>query len=90
MFQYNDPKFKFRRKELRHNETKEEKLLWANLRRKKLNYKFTRQYSAGPYILDFYCAEKRIGIELDGFQHLENKDYDKERDNYLLMNDIII
>jgi very-short-patch-repair endonuclease len=44
----------------------------------------------GPYILDFYCAEKRIGIELDGFQHLENKDYDKERDNYLLMNDIKI
>src|SRR3989344_5878372 len=90
MFTYNDPKFKPRRKELRHNETKEEKLLWANLRRKNLGHKFSCQYSVGPYILDFYCVEKRIGIELDGFQHLENKDYDKERDEYLLLNDIKI
>ena len=88
MFTYNDPKLKFRRKELRHNETKEEKLLWANIRRKKLGCKFSRQYSVGPYILDFYCVETRVGIELDGFQHLENKEYDIERDNYLLMNDI--
>ena len=88
MFLYNDPKFKPRRKELRHNETPEEKLLWNSLRRKNLGFKFVRQYSAGPYILDFYCSEKRLGIELDGFQHLENKDYDKERDDYLLLNDI--
>src|SRR3989338_10376271 len=90
MFTYNDPKLKHRRKELRHDETKEEKLLWENLRRKKLNFKFTRQYSVGPYILDFYCVEKRLAIELDGFQHLENKDYDKEREEYLLFNDIRI
>jgi very-short-patch-repair endonuclease len=88
MFQYNDPKFKPRRKELRHNETEEEKILWKSLRRKNIGFKFSRQYSAGPYILDFYCSEKRIGVELDGSQHLENKDYDEERDNYLLMNDI--
>ena len=88
MFIYNDPKLKSRRKELRHGETNEEKLLWASLRRKKLGFKFTRQYSVGPFILDFYCVEKRIAIELDGFQHLENKDYDKERDEYLLLNDI--
>lgn len=88
MFTYNDPKFKSRRKELRHNETKEEKLLWGNLRRKSVGYKFSRQYSAGPYILDFYCPERRLAIELDGAHHLENKEYDAERDNYLLMNDI--
>ncbi len=88
MFPYNDPKFKARRKELRHNETPEEKLLWDKLRGKNLGYKFSRQYSAGPYILDFFCSEKRLAIELDGFQHLENKEYDAERDNYLLMNDI--
>lgn len=88
MFTYNDLKLKFRRKELRHNETNEEKLLWVKLRRKNLNFKFTRQYSVGPYILDFYCVEKRIAIELDGFQHLENRDYDKERDDYLSLNDI--
>jgi very-short-patch-repair endonuclease len=90
MFLYNDPKFKLRRKELRRNETKEEKLLWSSLRGEKLQYKFIRQCSVGPYILDFYCREKRIGVELDGFQHLDNKDYDKERDDYLLLNDIKI
>ena len=88
MFIYNNPKLKSRRKELRHNETKEEELLWEKLRRKNLGYKFSRQYSVGPYILDFYCVEKRIAVELDGFQHLENKDYDLERDNYLSINDI--
>ncbi len=88
MFLYNDHKFKQRRKELRHNETKEEKLLWVKLRRKSLGCKFSRQYSVGPYILDFYCSEKRICIELDGSHHLNNKEYDKERDEYLLLNDI--
>jgi len=88
MFIYNDPKLKQRRKELRKKETKEEKLLWANLRRKKLGYKFTRQYSVGPYILDFYCMEKKLAIELDGFQHINNKNYDKERDGYLLINGV--
>ncbi len=88
MFIYNDPKFKSRRKELRQNETPEEKLLWEKLRRKSIGYKFSRQYSAGPYILDFYCSEKRLAIELDGSQHLEDKEYDKQRDDYLSLNDI--
>ena len=90
MFLHNDPKFKARRKELRHNETKEEKLLWASLRRKNLGYKLSRQYSVGPYILDFFCVEKKLAIELDGFQHDsdEGKIYDQERTNYLATCDI--
>src|SRR3989344_3785836 len=88
MFTYNDPKRKPRRKELRKQETAEEKLLWSELRRKGLGYKFYRQYSVGPYILDFYCAKKRIAIELDGSQHLQDKEYDKQRDDYLTFNDI--
>ena len=87
-FLYNNPKLKSRRKELRQKETREEVLLWVKLRRKGIGHKFSRQYSVGPYILDFYCVEKRLAIELDGVQHLENKDYDRERDNYLLMNGI--
>lgn len=83
MFLYNDPQLKQRRKELRRKETPEEKLLWCNLRGKKLGYKFVRQYSVGPYIVDFHCVEKKIAIELDGLQHLQNKVYDKERDFYL-------
>ena len=88
MFLHNDPKFKPRRKELRHNETKEERFLWASLRRKNLGHRFSRQYYVGPYILDFYCVEKGLAVELDGFQHLENKEYDAERDDYLLLNGV--
>ena len=90
MFLYNDPKLKIRRKELRQNETPVEKNLWDKLRNKKLGVKFFRQYSVGPYILDFYCPGQRLGIELDGGQHLKDKQYDKERDNYLFLNDIIV
>ena len=88
MFIYNDPKFKMRRKGLRQKETPEERLLWSQLRRKNLGHKFYRQYSVGPYILDFYCPEKRLTIELDGFQHLQDKEYDQQRDDYLSLHDI--
>ena len=88
MFLKNDPKLKERRKELRKRGTPEENLLWLNLRQKKLGCKFSRQYSVGPYILDFYCVQNKICIELDGSQHKENKEYDTERDSYLNANGI--
>ena len=90
MFLHNDPKLKERRKDLRNNQTKEEKFLWMNLRQKKLGFRFLRQHSIGPYIVDFYCPEKKLAIELDGYQHREkeNKIYDKNRDEYLELNDI--
>lgn len=53
-----------------------------------MGFKFKRQHSIGPYILDFYCPDKKLAIELDGSQHLNNKEYDQERDNYLLALDI--
>lgn len=87
-FLHNDPKLKQRRKDLRYNQTIEEKFLWNNLRRKNLGYKFSRQYSFGPYILDFYCVEKKLAIELDGQQHIQNVDYDKERDEFLKYNGV--
>lgn len=89
-FLHNDPKLKQRRKDLRCNQTVEEKFLWNSLRRKNLGYKFSRQYSFGPYILDFYCVEKKLAIELDGQQHLKNKDYDKERDEFLRCNGVTV
>lgn len=53
--------------------TEAEKKLWRKLRKKQfLNLRFHRQYSIGKYILDFYCPEERIAIELDGSQHLED------------------
>jgi very-short-patch-repair endonuclease len=85
---HNHPVLKNRRSTLRKNQTREEALLWAYLRRSNLGYKFKRQHSVGPYILDFYCPDKKLAIELDGSQHIENKNYDKERTEYLLVLDI--
>ena len=47
--------------------------------------KFFRQYSFGPYILDFYCPQKKLAVELDGGQHNQpdNIEYDKVRSEYL-------
>jgi very-short-patch-repair endonuclease len=75
--------FTERRKELRKNSTSQELLLWQQVRNRKVGVRFYRQHSIGPYITDFYCAEKRLVIEIDGNQHLGNKEYDKERTIYL-------
>jgi very-short-patch-repair endonuclease len=79
----NLPKFKERRAELRHNQTIQEARLWNELRKHKLGFKFKRQHSVGPYILDFYCPGKKLAVELDGAYHLGNKEYDAERSGYL-------
>ena len=82
---FNNNRFLERRKELRKNQTDAEKLLWSKLRNNQLGVKFFRQYSIGPYILDFYAPKVKLAIELDGSQHLESevKLYDKEREGYL-------
>jgi len=84
----NSPLLKERRIELRKNQTPEEKILWERLRQNQLGFKFKRQHSVGPYILDFYCSEKKLAIELDGSHHVENKEYDAERSDYLSALDI--
>ena len=79
-----------RRKELRNNATKEERVLWGKLKHSKLGVKFRRQHSIGGYIVDFYCPEKKLVIEIDGLQHLGNndKEYDKNRTNFFKSFDI--
>ena len=70
-------------KKLRINSTDTEKYLWKYLRGKQLTgFKFRRQHTIGRYIVDFVNLERRIIIELDGGQHLENKK-DKLRDKWL-------
>ena len=62
------------------------KKLWQRIRGKQLrDIKFYRQYSVGPYILDFYCPKARLAIELDGDSHNSSdvKIYDDERTRYL-------
>ena len=80
---FSKSKFKDRRKELRKYLTPQEFKLWFYLKSKNIGTKFRRQHGIGPYIVDFYCKEKNLIIELDGSQHLEAREYDKERDLYL-------
>ncbi len=80
---YNQSKNLDKRKLLRKNQTPQEIILWMYLRGNKLGFKFKRQFSIGPYILDFYSPKNKLAIELDGFQHIDNKEYDKERSKYL-------
>ena len=69
-------------RELRKHPTEAEALLWEHLRRKQVKgLKIRRQHPLGGFILDFYCAEARLGIELDGnvHTHPEQAEYDRER-----------
>jgi very-short-patch-repair endonuclease len=82
---------KIRRQSLREEQTEAERLLWQKLRAKRFfNYKFYRQYSVGNYILDFYCPAIYLAIEVDGSQHVDQADYDKERTNYLRENNVTV
>jgi very-short-patch-repair endonuclease len=81
-FLRNNPTLKQRRRELRRNQTEAEKALWAHLRNKQFyGMKFFRQYSIGPYILDFYCPTLKLAVEFGGGQHnpFEGKEYDAAR-----------
>lgn len=82
----NDPALKHRRQELRRNQTEAERAFWAQVRNSQLlGIRFFRQYSIGPYILDFYCPAMKLAVEIDGGQHLdaENREYDEARSEYL-------
>ncbi|MEE3348983.1 MAG: endonuclease domain-containing protein [Candidatus Gastranaerophilaceae bacterium] len=73
-------------KNLRHNMTKEEVKLWNALKNKQLmGLKFRRQVPIGNYVVDFFCFDKNLIIELDGGQHneIQNIEYDKTRTDYL-------
>jgi very-short-patch-repair endonuclease len=67
-------------RELRHDLTQAETILWDALRNRRLNgMKFRRQHPLGPFIADFYCAEFRLIIELDGRIHNNSTDEDLAR-----------
>ena len=76
---------------LRNNMTKEEKHLWYDYLRK-CPVRFSRQKVLGKYIADFYSAEAKIVIELDGAQHFEkeNRIYDEKRTEFLEKYDLKI
>lgn len=79
-------------RKLRKNQTKSENILWQAIRGRKLNnLKFIRQYPITfsyenrerLFILDFYCSELKLGIEVDGSIHENQKDYDNLRENII-------
>ena len=76
---------KERRKELRSNATISEKRLWKFLNKKQQDFKFRRQHGIGPYIVDFYLANKKIAIEIDGKVHdnIMRQAHDQRREEYL-------
>ena len=67
---------------LRKNMTKEERHLWYDFL-KTLPVTVHRQKVFGNFIVDFYVAQAKLVVELDGSQHYENPDYDIQRDAYL-------
>lgn len=80
-------------RDLRRVETPAEKLLWQCLRNRQLKgRKFRRQHAFDKYVLDFYCHECRLVVELDGSIHDEimNKQYDETRTAELKRSGIIV
>ena len=79
---FNKKEFVKKRQYLRKNMTKAEIILWSKLKGKQLNgLKFRRQYGINNYIVDFYCPELRLVIEIDGAVHCYDSriTYDKKR-----------
>jgi very-short-patch-repair endonuclease len=79
-----NPLFEYRRK-LRREQTPAEELLWSELRGRKLGgFKFRRQHQIGRFIADFYCAEAKLIVEIDGGIHLRQVPEDSERTKDLI------
>ena len=69
---------------MRTNGAAAERILWWCLRDRRLDgLKFRRQVPIGRYIADFYCAEHRLIVELDGISHEDRADYDDDRTEWL-------
>ncbi|NNC73690.1 MAG: endonuclease domain-containing protein [Sphingomonadaceae bacterium] len=77
-------------RKLRRKMSLPEALLWRELRKRPGELKFRRQHPAGNYILDFYCGEAKLAIEIDGESHNrgDQPDRDAKRDGWLANQDI--
>ncbi|HEX4695657.1 endonuclease domain-containing protein [Sphingomonas sp.] len=69
---------------MRHNPTGPEKRLWSALRNRQVaGAKFRKQVWLGRYLVDFFCAEAGLAIEVDGDSHAHQQDYDEQRTAWL-------
>jgi very-short-patch-repair endonuclease len=83
-----NPVKKERSRELRREMTPEEKILWHYLRDSGTGFKFRRQQVIDGFIIDYYCHEARVVLEIDGGIHEQQKDYDAERDRIIQARDL--
>ena len=72
-----------RARDMRKNPTRSERLLWQKLRKNQLGVKFRRQHVIDPYIVDFFCFEKQLVVEVDGAVHAGRSKSDSRRDKHL-------
>ena len=79
-----NPELKKRARKLRQAGNLSEVLLWNQIKKKQLlGLDFDRQKIIGNYIVDFYCAEIKVALEIDGDSHINKAEYDARRDAYL-------
>ena len=74
-----NPKLKQFARDLRNYSTLSEVLLWRQIKGRKLEYEFHRQVPIDQFIVDFYCHELKLAIEIDGDSHNDKYDYDMNR-----------
>jgi len=70
-------------RQLRKKQTGAEYVMWEALRSRKIGAKFRRQHPIKGFIVDFYCPERRLAIEVDGRIHKKQVAYDKMRENII-------
>jgi very-short-patch-repair endonuclease len=75
-------------RELRNCNTKTEIMLWNKIKKKSLGCEFHRQVPLSDYIVDFFCHELMLAIEIDGSSHNYNFEKDEERENILKIHGI--
>ncbi len=77
-------------REQRKKPTRSEHILWDALRKQQLGVKFRRQHPFNYFVLDFFCAETHLAVEVDGPIHEDQKDYDSWRDEELARRGITV
>ncbi len=85
---YNQREQKQIRQNLRKTMPKGERLLWSKLRNNQLGYKFRRQHGINTMVLDFYCPELRLAIEVDGITHEDPAIVAKDREKEFLLKSV--
>ena len=84
-YEFSNPELTVLAQQLRKNMTSQERKLWYD-GLIKLPWKFRRQKVIGHYIIDFYCAETKIAIEVDGLQHYDESEQSKDEERTAFLN----